>query len=86
MPVIKKGIWELARGASNCIDSQCPWFVLFTYYDLHPPTGGGGRGRPSNTWRRPTGGVQTIAQFSRWPGRNAAAERLVRLAIQHREV
>ena len=84
-PVRIKGIWELAQCVADCVDEQCPWFRLFAYYDLHPGIGDGGLGRPSNTWRRPSGGVQAIAQFSRWPGRNAAAERLVRLAIQHRE-
>ena len=81
-----KGIWELAKGASKCLNLQCPWFVLFAYYDLHPGKGAGGKGRPTNTWRRPAGGVQTIAQYSRWPGRNPHVERLVRLATQHRDV
>ena len=80
-----KGIWELAKGSAQAKDNESRWYRLFHHYDLHPPEDYVGLGRPSNTWRRPPGGVASIAQFSRWTGRNPAAERLVRLAIQHRE-
>ena len=80
-----KGIWDKAKASAQAKDNESRWHRLFALYALHPPEDYVGLGRPSNTWRRPLGGIASIAQFSRWAGRNAAAERLVRLAIQHRE-
>ena len=85
-PVIAKGIWDLARAASQALNLQCPWSLLFYHYECHPdPDQRDNIARPANTWRRPMGGIAIIAQYNRWPGRNPGVERAVRLALQHRD-